>query len=316
MLLDDLQQAIAESPDSPEPYLVFADWLQSHGDPFGEFIALSYAQQNETSTDRFVERKIRLEAIRKRNARKWADMVELEEAQWRWGFIRSAMLEAGSFRTLAASRAGRFIREAAIRGTAARLQIDLTVLPPTLIGLRLVQSVTRDEAQVQVPELPQRFERLSLEDGRWVLPKIKTRIRDLRLLPSFEIDEAWPFVEAHATQLETLHLSEAPWAIEHVVRGQAGRFPHLTELRLEHDLADDALRALAKSPLLGKLERLVVAGPFTDAGIDEVLKAFARFSRLREIVIAGGSASKQLRSMAKKQLPQMLLLKNAPASQW
>lgn len=316
MLLDDLQQAIAESPDSAEPYLVFADWLQSQSDPFGEFIALSYAQQSETSADRFIERKKHLEAISKRFAHRWADLVELEDAQWRWGFIRRATVEAGSFRALAGSRAGRFIREVAIRGAAARLQIDLTVLPATLNGLRLVQHVTRDDNQVELPQLPACFTRLALEDGRWVLPIMKTGIRDLRLMPSFEIAAAWPFVETHASQLKVLHLSEAPWAIDQVLNAEGGQFSQLTELRLEHDLADDALMALSKSPLLKSLERVAVTGPFTDAGIDAVLKAFARFSRLREFIVAGGSVSKQLRSMAKKQLPQMLVLKNAPAAEW
>ncbi|MBA3541340.1 MAG: TIGR02996 domain-containing protein [Deltaproteobacteria bacterium] len=37
----ELEAEIAKTPDEVAPYLVYADWLQQHGDPRGELIALS-----------------------------------------------------------------------------------------------------------------------------------------------------------------------------------------------------------------------------------------------------------------------------------
>jgi len=82
------------------------------------------------------------------------------------------------------------------------------------------------------------------------------------------------------------------------------------------DLADDVLQWLSRSPLLSQLNHLTVGGPFTDAGLDAVLREFARFSRVAELVLFGGAVSRSLRSMARKQLPQLLLLKQAPPVHW
>src|SRR5437763_13066136 len=41
MTEDELVAAIHADPDSDAPRLVYADWLQSLGDPLGEYIALS-----------------------------------------------------------------------------------------------------------------------------------------------------------------------------------------------------------------------------------------------------------------------------------
>jgi len=57
----DLERAIAEPPDSPEPYLVYSDWLQERGDPMGELIALGAAAHDAPSQraafDRLLERR-------------------------------------------------------------------------------------------------------------------------------------------------------------------------------------------------------------------------------------------------------------------
>src|SRR5678815_5558869 len=38
----ELEAAITRDPDDPEPYLVYADWLQSTGDPRGLLIVLQH----------------------------------------------------------------------------------------------------------------------------------------------------------------------------------------------------------------------------------------------------------------------------------
>lgn len=41
-----LEEAIARSPDDLEPFVVYADWLQEHGDELGELITLSLAHED------------------------------------------------------------------------------------------------------------------------------------------------------------------------------------------------------------------------------------------------------------------------------
>ena len=70
-----LEAAIREHPDDPAPYLVYADWLQSHGSPLGELIVL--AQRNK---------KKQAEALAKKITSVPHDMVEAES---RFGLWRS-----------------------------------------------------------------------------------------------------------------------------------------------------------------------------------------------------------------------------------
>jgi uncharacterized protein (TIGR02996 family) len=42
----DLEARIAEDPDSLEPYLVYADWLQERGDPRGELITMQILMES------------------------------------------------------------------------------------------------------------------------------------------------------------------------------------------------------------------------------------------------------------------------------
>ncbi|MDQ3339922.1 MAG: TIGR02996 domain-containing protein [Myxococcota bacterium] len=55
---DDLLQIIADTPADENAWLLYADWLQQHGEPRGELIALDIALETAT------ERKAELEAAR------------------------------------------------------------------------------------------------------------------------------------------------------------------------------------------------------------------------------------------------------------
>jgi uncharacterized protein (TIGR02996 family) len=44
----DIEATILSDPDSPSGYLVYADWLQAHGDPRGELIMLDYRLEKKT----------------------------------------------------------------------------------------------------------------------------------------------------------------------------------------------------------------------------------------------------------------------------
>ena len=49
--MDELLAAIVAAPDDDDNYLVYADWLQSRGDPRGELIALHHAGQTERANE-------------------------------------------------------------------------------------------------------------------------------------------------------------------------------------------------------------------------------------------------------------------------
>ena len=83
----DLERAISEQPDSAEPYLVYSDWLQEHGDPLGELIALGAAGLTDSGRraafDRTLER--RKAALLGELAPHVPSQVELE---WFCGLVR------------------------------------------------------------------------------------------------------------------------------------------------------------------------------------------------------------------------------------
>jgi uncharacterized protein (TIGR02996 family) len=53
-LPEELETAIRAAPDERDGYLVAADWLQQHGDPQGELVALSVADYEDAITDRIL----------------------------------------------------------------------------------------------------------------------------------------------------------------------------------------------------------------------------------------------------------------------
>ena len=60
----ELEAAIAAAPDEVEPYLVYADWLQSRGDPRGELITLQHAMRAAGNTEGFAKFRVHEEVLR------------------------------------------------------------------------------------------------------------------------------------------------------------------------------------------------------------------------------------------------------------
>ena len=86
MKLADHLARITADPDSAENYLVFADWLQEKGDPWGKLIVLQQ-QLDERRGDAAIAASI--EALIKKH--KWMPKYkpDLMRLSWRWGFIHS-----------------------------------------------------------------------------------------------------------------------------------------------------------------------------------------------------------------------------------
>ncbi|GHG72672.1 WGR domain-containing protein [Comamonas sp. JC664] len=91
----ELEAAILKDPDNVDAYLVYADWLQSQGDPRGELIALQHAASQASGAEATELKKKANALIKKHQSLLYGELVDAvkeEElkAEWHLGFIRSA----------------------------------------------------------------------------------------------------------------------------------------------------------------------------------------------------------------------------------
>lgn len=76
-----LEAEIRAHRDAPEAYEVYADWLQEHGNPFGELVLLQRALEREDDP----VKKARMFDLRRLHGRAKRHVFSVE---WRWGFWR------------------------------------------------------------------------------------------------------------------------------------------------------------------------------------------------------------------------------------
>lgn len=91
----ELEAAIAEDPERPDPYLVYADWLQAKGDPRGELITIEHALLSKPEFRRWQELTRQEEALIEKNrdalmGETLSKNAERLKLTWHLGFIRSA----------------------------------------------------------------------------------------------------------------------------------------------------------------------------------------------------------------------------------
>ena len=147
--------AIAETPDDPRPYLVYADWLQEHGDPLGHLIALSHASDGSTIARAGVL------LLHKRFTSHFAPALRPEDtATWRWGFI-DTLLCRGSLAELAAHRCTAVLRE--LRCDAEHF----AALPPSVrfphVSTLVLESLGEEQAPIDLSRVPS-LKRLVIDD--------------------------------------------------------------------------------------------------------------------------------------------------------
>src|SRR5688572_17539545 len=94
----DLEAAIAANPDDPDPYLVYADWLQSQGDPRGELIVVQHGWHQKPEFRKWQEL-TRLDAnLQEKHAAallgEFADKEKQKHVKFTWhlGFWKSVRL--------------------------------------------------------------------------------------------------------------------------------------------------------------------------------------------------------------------------------
>ncbi len=84
---EELERALFDDRDNPEPWQVFGDWLQSQGDPRGEMITRSFAG-DEAALVKWVQERERSWLG------EWLDDTKMAKVEWRHGFMHHATIAA------------------------------------------------------------------------------------------------------------------------------------------------------------------------------------------------------------------------------
>jgi uncharacterized protein (TIGR02996 family) len=168
----EIEAAILTAPDDPSSYQVYADWLQTHGDPRGELILLQQAMRAHNDIEEFARFRKHEEVLRNEHAAAWLGesiAVSLHRTyfEWRSGFVETARIDgvreelvprvesdpsnpyainrvneptlADLVTTLLGSPCGWLVRTFTLRGLAADLALAIGALPtPTLRRVQLV----------------------------------------------------------------------------------------------------------------------------------------------------------------------------------
>jgi uncharacterized protein (TIGR02996 family) len=95
----EIEAAILATPDDPSAYQVYADWLQSQGDPRGELIMLQHAMRAHNDIEEFARFRKHEEVMRNEHAAAWlgesiASSLHRTYFEWRLGFVDAARIDA------------------------------------------------------------------------------------------------------------------------------------------------------------------------------------------------------------------------------
>ena len=281
---DAFRQAISEKPDDDAPRLVYADWLEEHGDADrAEFIRVQcrLARLPPDAAER-VELERRELRLLDANEGKWLGPIRREWFNrlftdfWRRGFVERVVL-----------RLGEFLENApAIFGSGAVRKLNLRLGPDD--GPARVEQLARCPLLERVWELSLGYGRVGDEGARALAAS--PHVRNLRVLHLGDCGLGAAGAAAlagspHLAQLRRLSLgsifapapSEFPNAIG--ARGAhafaaSGHLTALVSLDLAgNGLSVEAVRALAEGPLLARLTDLDLSG---NAGGVTGLDALAR----------------------------------------
>jgi len=308
---DDLEREILAAPDDPQAYLVYADWLQTQGDPRGELIV---RQHEGREADSFLDEH-RAEFL----GRFASETPETFVLEWRRGYIKKATIgwemfggedaddtSGAQLAAFLALESARFIEELALGPTADDEEM-------TFDGLAAAIEQAR----------PLALRTLYLGDtSDWDISSTSTRlpscasIRGLRsvtlrggnvTLGAIELPELRSFcVETGGlTQTELRELAAATWPLLEELEiwfgdpnyGASGSvadilpifagtgLAKLRKLRLKNcPFADDVATQLARAAVLPQLEEVDLSmGNLSDRGVAAMLDARDRFAHLAKL---------------------------------
>lgn len=310
----ELEAAILAADHDPQAYLVYADWLQSHGDPRGELVVLQHQGRDEDAQSL-------LDRHRAQFLGRFAEHApETFSLGWRCGFIRSATIGWEMFSPIDDEDTCEDQLVAFLELDAARLVEELVLGPVAgedeLANGALASAIDRVR--------PLCLRKLYLGDtGDWDISSTSTRIPrsesiqalreltlrggqvyfegeiDLPALVSFTVESG----SLVAEDLRTIAAARWP-ALEHLeiwfgdpnygASGgvadiapilEARGLPKLRSLGLRNcPFADELVQALASAPVLPQLHSLDLSmGNLGDRGVAAMLSMKDRFAHLASL---------------------------------
>ncbi|MFT3700390.1 MAG: TIGR02996 domain-containing protein [Kofleriaceae bacterium] len=97
-----LERAIAEAPEDPAAYSVYADWLEAHGSPHGALIAMQLAIRTQSSVEQFMKFRDLEASMRRDHAVELLgpafvhDLAHVELV-WRYGYVDRVVIDERKF---------------------------------------------------------------------------------------------------------------------------------------------------------------------------------------------------------------------------
>lgn len=312
----ELERAIATDPEDERNYLVYADWLQSKGDPRGELVSVQ-ARLSSASTPELLEEEGRL--LAELGPALLNGLGDDTRPEWRLGYL-SGVRVAGDDDVTAAERI-EMVSELPWAAALRKLTVGVAVvddennyedvievlakqdLLPHLRDL-FIGDFDWEEAQISWSNMGPvhrlygsraRLEALTLrcgdfDLGRIVLPALKRfRIETggLRRQNLDSILEAeWPDLEALTIWFgdENYGAECGPGDLDPLLAGRIA-LPRLTTLGLGNaEFTDDLIPLLAASPLLPRLQHLdLTMGTLSDAGAAALVTHKQAFMHLKQL---------------------------------
>jgi len=254
--------AILESPDSSEPYLIYADWLEEQGDPRGEFIRVQWELENGSLTASARQDFKRTESqLLKQHSEEWlGDLAPL--------FLKSP--DAPRVRGVAARQ---FVWQFQ-RGFVDSLQVSsfppgfcgllqASTIPTTLRSLRIRHSGGRGIREDECADL-----------GRTHMPNL----REFELTNFFGV-EPYRALAGNESLGRVESLTIDPSSSLSDISGLSAFFRNaslnsLTHLALSSAGTDAIVEELTTTDLYWRLERLdLSSGNVTDDGVNLLIEA-------------------------------------------
>jgi uncharacterized protein (TIGR02996 family) len=165
--------SIDRDPDNPAPYLVFADWLQSQGHPWGDLIALHHAIATAPSAAKRTElSKDETVLLQSQGAAILGDLARAGRPTrftWHYGFIREAIIASPTdklvlkerVQTLFGLPAGRSLTKLTMHAQPARFaphqdwdDSDDDIVDPWPAVIPVLESAPRSMTQIVFGEPP------------------------------------------------------------------------------------------------------------------------------------------------------------------
>jgi uncharacterized protein (TIGR02996 family) len=314
------EAAIAAAPDVADAYLVYGDWLETHGDPLGELVAVQAALTGKPRDGALLAKQ---RELLDRHAATWLGSLAGEDgfdAEWRWGFLESVELgvdepcaldPVDALRALFRLPPARFLRELTLGdfGEEGSSELDLGDVvkalakspPPTTLRRLVIEPTRMRLAGIELGDVSAMLGRLrQLEDlslkaavvtlGKIDLPELvrfKLMTRATKALVRSIATARWPKLTQLLLGFGKTAGGATPADLTPILDG-AGT-PLLTDLALRGlPFADEVVLMLRSAKILPRLRSLDLSkGRLSRAGAETLVEMAKALSKLEDLDLSG-----------------------------